>query len=81
VLNGDFDKKIVASGVDRRLYVTLVEPVFEWTMKCIFEGANQVPVHIPYQACSSSQCPFAQFYTVLVDSVCVVVLEYRAAID
>ncbi|KAG0616815.1 hypothetical protein M758_5G143800 [Ceratodon purpureus] len=41
VLYGDFDKKIAASGVDRRLYVTLVEPVFEWIMKCIFEGASQ----------------------------------------
>lgn len=41
VLQGEFDKKISASGIDRRLYVTLVEPVFEWIMKCILKGANQ----------------------------------------
>lgn len=50
VLYGDFDKKIGASGVDRRLYVTLVEPVFEWIMKCIFKGANKVPIHISCHA-------------------------------
>jgi hypothetical protein len=42
VLSGEFDKHITLSGVDRRLYVSLVEPVIEWIMQCILKNSNQV---------------------------------------
>ncbi|CAK9870815.1 unnamed protein product [Sphagnum jensenii] len=41
VLSGEFDKHITLSGLDRRLYVSLVEPVIEWIMQCILKNSNQ----------------------------------------
>ncbi|KAG6551128.1 hypothetical protein Mapa_007363 [Marchantia paleacea] len=41
LLAGDFDSKLTKAGVERRLSIMLVEPVFEWIMQCLFKQSNQ----------------------------------------
>ncbi|KAJ7530670.1 hypothetical protein O6H91_14G013800 [Diphasiastrum complanatum] len=41
VLSGDFDKSIFIAGIQRQLHFSLVEPVIEWIMQCIFMQADQ----------------------------------------